>query len=324
MSFSAAASVAARQHGVLTLKQLRDAGLSRSQIATLVDRSFLERCGNCVFVVTASPATWRRRVAVGCSHAGPHAVASHRSAAALWSLDGFRPGMVEVMVRRGRRHVVTGVRIHEANHLPDHHLGVIDGIPVTSPARTVVDMARFLAPRRLGALADDAVRRRLSSYRELLAVHLELPVRGRRRSRRAGSMLAHRPGGSGVSGSPLEDIVFELLVKAGLPAPQRQLRIDIPDDVLRVDMAWAESRVAIECDGYQFHGSPTARSRDDARRNQLQAQGWRVLAVTWTMAKESPDQVVEQAGRLLFRRSFGVDDGSLPDRSSSDAWKMFG
>jgi len=301
--FRDVAAIAADRHGVITLDQLRSTGRTSRQIRSLVEWGVLHRAARAIFVIAGAPPSWRSQVLVACLAAGPDAAASHRTASALRRLDGCREGVIEVTVPMGTRRRVQGALVHQSDSLLGDQVTLVDGIPVTSPALTVLDMARYANERRLGIIADDAVRRGLTTYEELNRRDAELPGVGRRRPTRAARVLEVRPGGRVVTGSVLEDDTFELLVDVGLPEPSRQVTVHCGDRVYVADLAWVEERVIVECDGWRHHGSPAARSRDDVRRDDLQAEGWAVMTVTWLSLRDEPLAIVSNARRLLARRS---------------------
>lgn len=147
----------------------------------------------------------------------------------------------------------------------------VDAIPVTTPARTLIDLATCLDRDRLEEVLDDALRRRLVSLPKLRWRIKELGARTM--LKQLVDERAH-----GVTESKLEIRVLRALRAAGLPEPV----IQHPIGRYRVDFAYPASRIAIECDGYQFHSGRRAFDADRTRRNALSTMGWTVLHATWT------------------------------------------
>lgn len=300
--FDVVATAARRQHGVVSMAQLSGGGLSRRQVRTLIDGGILARAAPGVLVATSTPDTWQRRLLVAVLAAGPSAVASHRSAAALWRLDRFRPGPPEVTVPRGERRAPGEWRVHESARLPSRDVNVVGAIPVTTPARTLIDVARFLPEHRLGRMVDDAVRRDLTSYEHLHQRVAELAERGRDGIGRIRSVLDERPGGAEVPDSVLEAEVRSLLMTAGLPEPTLHHPVTCDDITYVVDLAWPTHRVGIECDGFRFHRTPEELDWDDRRRTRLTLAGWSVLHTTWNVMRRDPTGLVDDVRRALDDR----------------------
>ena len=158
---------------------------------------------------------------------------------------------------------------------------VVDGIRVTSPARTLIDVAPCVGVDVLEEALDDALRRELVSLRFL-----------RRRAEQLGArkvlkdLVGARDGR--VPESSLETRLLRALRAAGLPKPAVQHRIGR----YRVDFAYVDARLAIECDGYRYHSGRRAFDDDRARQNALTATGWRVLRVTWPQLRDGPEDVL--------------------------------
>ena len=300
--FGPAASLAQRQHSTITTNQLRHHGYSEKHIRRLVTEGVLVRVAPGVFVVAGSQATWHRDLAVALHMGGPPALVGHRSAAGLWRLDRFRSGHVEVLGpwRVGR--TGTGVTYHRTTALPSRDRTVTDGLAVTTPTRTLIDMARYVGTARLGSMVDDAVRRELTSYEDLHQRLGELARPGRSGIARMREVLAERPGAAAAPGSPFEVAVRNLLVGAGLPAPVLQHPVECGELTYQLDLAWTEPRVAVECDGFRFHRTPDQLDWDARRQNALALHGWLVHRVTWRNLQREPDDLVDRVRTALRSR----------------------
>lgn len=129
---AAIADLARRQHGLVTLVQALELGLTPDAVAWLVHTGRWVRVASGVYRINGTPLTWRGRTLAPALAAGPDAVVSHRSAAAVWGLDGFEPPqVVDITLPPGRRPRVKGTRLHQSRHY--HLLGrtIRDGILVT-------------------------------------------------------------------------------------------------------------------------------------------------------------------------------------------------
>jgi hypothetical protein len=301
--FSSVSALARRQHGTITRSQLDSAGLSDRALRRLVSDGVLERAAPGVYVVGGSPDTWHRRLSVELHRAGPLSVVSHRAAAGLIRLDRYRPGHLDLAAPWASARTGNGVDLHRSCDLPARDRTVVDGLPVTTPTRTLIDMGRYVSSTRLGSMIDDAVRRRLTSYEELAARHAELARPGRAGIRTVAEALADRPCGAAVPGSPFEVIVRQLLIDAGIPVPVLQHPVPCDDMTYVLDLAWPALLVAVECDGFRFHRTPEQLEWDDRRRTELGRRGWLVHHVTWRQYRRDPDELVAEVRRSLSLRS---------------------
>ena len=306
--FDAAARVAARQHGVISRSQLVAAGCSDRNVRTLVRDGLLERRERGIYVIGGSPPTWHQRVLIACFAGGPLALAGHRCATSLWRFDRYRAGVIELAAPYESARIRAGLRVHRSTDLPARDRTVLDGIPVTSPARTLVDVSRFMTPTRLASMVDDAVRRDLTSYEELHERFSALARPGRDGIATMRAVLADRPGGAPVPGSSFETEVKALLLTGGVPEPVLQHRVQCDDMTYVLDLAWPELLVAVECDGFRFHRTPDQLEWDARRQSELALRGWLVHHVTWRRTRRDSEGMVRDVRRLLSSR---LPDGAL-------------
>jgi very-short-patch-repair endonuclease len=212
---------------------------------------------------------------------GLRAVLSHRSAAAL--LDLRRAGtVIEVTVPgRGGRKVPAGVRLHRTTTLTPRDVAVVRGIPVTTPARTIIDLARTTSGRQLEQLIDRADQRGLIDFADL-------------RAATPASLKAVLRSYRGVTTrSELEERFLRLCDDHGIDRPETNAIIE----GLEVDFVWRAERLIVEVDGYAYHRSPSDFERDRERDVHLQTHGWRVLRFTWHQLTDRP----EWAAHALLR-----------------------
>jgi hypothetical protein len=286
---SEVARLAARQHGLVTRAQLRKLGLSRGSIDHRLRTGGLHRVHTGVYALAYRSQTPHARMMAAVLACGPGAALSHRSAAELW---GFGPpwrGAVEVTVPAQRR--PPGVIVHRsltlASHVATHH-----GIPVTTVARTLIDLAGALDDARLGRAINDAHIKRLVQLEELA----ELAARCRgRASARVSDLL----GQNAPTRSVLEDRFLAFVDRHGLPRPEVNERVAGHE----VDALWREQRLIVELDGRTFHDGPAAFERDRERDAQLVAAGHRVLRITWRRLTDEPDREAARLRALLGQTS---------------------
>ncbi len=194
--------------------------------------------------------TWEQGVMAGCLAAGPDAVASHRSAAALHGMPGA-PRWVEVMVPRPHQVRVEGVIAHRTRLLASEDVGRPKGIPATTPARTIADLARIYPATKVGPMLDYALARRL-----VTRAQLEARATGRKHDDILRELLDERPATAWPMGSEFEACLFRALREAGLPLPVAQYRVLMPDGgEVFLDFAYPDVLLAIEADSYLWHAS---------------------------------------------------------------------
>lgn len=245
--------------------------------------------------------------------AGEGACLSHRSAARIWGLlprraEGDQPDVL--VTRRGlRRRVGGGFRIHHTRSLPDRDRAEQFGIPVTSPERTLLDLAAQACGAGSKSSNWRAVPRRDLERAIATAERKDLvelgSLRARLESRRgqAGTTLLRRTldldGGPAFTRSVLEAELLELIRRAGIAIPDTNARVN----GFELDMYWRKEEVAVEVDGYRYHRGRAQFEGDRARDSDLAAQGILVLRFTAKRIREQPLEVVAELARVLARRA---------------------
>jgi len=285
---------AARQHGLLTRDQARAAGMTDDQVDQRLRRGRWVLVRRGVVRVTGAPSTEAQAVLAACLAVGREAVASHLTAARLWRLRLPDPEKIEVTTPPGRRSRLDGVRHHRLATLGAEDVHRVTGVPVTTPARTLLDCGSRVEAAVLGKAVDDALRRRLLRMVDLVASHRRRPTAA------LGTVLAERAPGYDPGGSDRELQVLRHLVAAGLPAPVQQHPVTVGDRSFRLDLAYPHALVAIEFDGWDAHGTFEAFHGDRERSRLLVAAGWRLVHVT---ARTTPADLVRAVRSLLLARA---------------------
>lgn len=285
---TAVAHLSVRQHGLFTRAQAVAAGATRAKIEHRVASGRWVLVAPGVYRLAGVPVTWKQRALAACLIAGPGAVVSHRSAAVLWRVSGFRPGRIEIAVPPGRSNRNALARVHRTEEVD---WVVRDGVPVTRPARTLVDLAGVVGGQLLEEAVDDVLCRRLCRLDQLWAPP------GRRGSRTLRAVLEAWNGDALPAGVAEMRVVRQLLA-AGLPDPVRQHEIHHGGQfVARVDLAYPDDRLAIELDGFRWHAGRGPFRSDRLRRNRIEAAGWRLLET----APEDIAVLVADAASILRR-----------------------
>jgi len=253
-----------------------------------------------VYRLAAANCTWEQTVMAGCLAAGQGAVASYRSAGTLLGMPGV-PRWVEVTVPRPRVVSVAGIIAHQARGLPPEDVGKLSGIPATTPARTIVDLARVYPATRVGPMLDYALARRL-----VTRAQLEARATGRKHDDVLRKLLDQRPATARPLGSEFEACLFRCLRDAGLPLPVAQYRVLMLDgSEVFLDFAYPEVQLAIEADSYLWHASLADWQRDRARNNELVVLGWSILPLTYDLVVHTPAEAARQVGCALRTRLGG-------------------
>jgi len=282
------------QHGVFDRDQLTALGLAGAEIDYRLKIGRLHPHYRGVYGLGPAESKLAQWMAAVLA-AGPGTVLSHRSAAELWGLlDGFtRP--VHLIVPSARRER-PGLRFHRSV-LPDDERTVVEGIPVTTVPRALLDCAADMPARRLERMLNEA---------DVLRLHdrLSVPVLLTRYPRRAGSRalraaLEKRSTGTTVTRTELEERFVELVDEIGVPRPEINASLEIDGEPIEIDALWCAERVAVELDSRQFHDTPLAFERDRRRDRKLTAAGWRPVRITWRQLTEEPDAVARDLRSLL-------------------------
>ena len=284
--------------GSVTSAEAQALGASREWLARRANDGWLERMGHSIYVLPGADSLWTATLAAACHRLG--AVVSHESAAEIHRMPGLRRGLlvVSVPIRRSNRY--PGLVVHQKTDLSVEQLITKRGLPVTTPARTIIDMAQVLGPKRLAKLVDGTVAQGLTSYEVLLTLFDHLARRGKPGTKSLRAVLKDR---GAVPASPttvLEERMFELMERSGLPTPTVQFSAPwLAATNGRVDFAYPEQRLVIEGDSRRWHQLADAFLTDRERDNLAQLAGWRVLRFTWWDIEERPKYVVSLIRQAL-------------------------
>lgn len=291
------ATLAGRQHGVVARFQLLEAGLTSGMVKRRVRAGRLQPIHRGVYLrgsLVGPLEPPRARAMAAVLACGTGAVVSHESAARLWDL--LRPGRARTPIHvtvpgadRGRR---PGIRPHRVAALPDIDLTVVEGIPVTAPARTLVDLAASVRPRTLEQVMARAERKQLVRVQDLEAVLARR--RGRRGTRLLLELLESRDSPA-LTRSAAEERFLALVRKGALPEPETNLTLDR----FEIDFLWRSERVVVEVDGFAHHGSRRMFENDRRRDARLASLGFRVVRVTWRQLAGESHAVLVRLARLL-------------------------
>jgi very-short-patch-repair endonuclease len=267
---SIVANIAARQHGVASVAQLRAAGLSADAVLGRVRAGRLHRLHRGVYAVGHLGLTVEGRWMAAVLACGERAMLSHRSAASLWALLLVAPGPVDVLVPSGAgRRRRTGIRLHRCASLDPRDGTRRFGIPVTGPRRTLEDLRPLVAPE---------------VYRRAL-----------RQAEVSGLSVGSKSGDGDRTRSELEFLFLRLCRRHRLPTPEVNVRVGR----LVVDFLWPAQRLVVETDGYRYHRGATAFEDDHGRDMTLHELGYEVIRLTYRQVTTEPKRVVARIRRTL-------------------------
>jgi very-short-patch-repair endonuclease len=292
----ALAELASEQHGVVARRQLALLGLTDKMVVTRVRRGLLVRLHRGVYAVGHDRLRREGRWLAAVLAVGPGALLSHRDAAALHGLLPPGDHARWEVTTTGRAGSTRTIRVFAATVLGAVDRTEVDGIPATSVARTLVDLAGTVSARQLRKALDEAERRRcvdLGEIEDALARTARRNGRGHAAMRAALHEL--RTVAVSLTRSALEERFLTLLDAHGLPRPQTNASID----GMEVDFVWPRERLGVETDGWAAHATRQAFQRDRERSNELTAKGWTVLRFTHADVVARPSATAARVARAL-------------------------
>lgn len=292
--------IARRQHGVFSLAQLRDLGLGARAVQKRTATCQLHRVHRGVNSMSPPELLSRDgRFMAAVLACGLGAVLSHRSAAALHELRATERARIDVTVHRRSTHAHPGIDVHRSTTLTQADTTHVNGIPCTTVARTLLDLAAVVKRRPLERALDQA---EVLEVLDALALAAQLE-RGARRpaAARLSAVLDGHRAGTTPTWSELEERFLALIRTARLPEPEVNSWVTPADGepALRVDFIWREQRVIVETDGHATHQTRQAFETDRRRDQRLMLAGWRVVRLTWRQLRDDPRRVQEMIAALL-------------------------
>jgi very-short-patch-repair endonuclease len=271
-------TIAEHQHGLVRRDQARSLGLSVGQMHRLPSRGW-DRVNTQTLRLRGAPRTPEQLALAEVWRHADHAGLARQSAAWLWGTPGFELEPFHVLRRRNATER-GGDRRHESRLVLDHHMVVHRGVPVTTPSRTIFDLAGCCHPRRVERALDSMWAAGLLRPHDLGAIVDELAQRGRRGS----GLMRELASARGVEFRPVESGLerrFVEILKAGQAEPfDRQVELgDDEGPIGRVDFLDRSRSLIVETDSIRFHSSPSDRAQDARRDLRMQAAGFAVLRI---------------------------------------------
>jgi very-short-patch-repair endonuclease len=285
-------ALATRQHGVITRRQLVELGLKRGAIDNRVNARRLHPVHRGVYAYGHRRLGQRGIWMAAVLASGRDAVLSYRSAAALWGLIRSRWSLVDVTSVHGRPGRAD-IRLHRSK-VEDNERTVESGIPVTSVARTLLDLAEVVDESRLRRAFEEADRLKLLRMAQMERVCAQA---GRRKGLSALRRLIDDAREPATTRSPLENRFVEFYREHLSDLPEPQTNVSILDH--EVDAYWPPQRLVVEMDSWEFHSHRAAFESDRKRDTAMQAAGYRVIRLTHRRLEEEGPTVAIQLRKLL-------------------------
>jgi very-short-patch-repair endonuclease len=273
--------IAELRDGLVTRGQLRKHGLTERQISRLVLSRVLHPVFRGIYALAPPPWPLGRRALAACL-ASPGLVISDMTAAAHWRLRRTPRDVLEAVVIAPRLVRLPNVRVHRTNRLDERDVvAYANGLRVTSPARTLFDIAAELDPAAMTSVVEDALNRRLCTPWSLGDVAERIVGQGRPGAVVFRAAIEGRSSEMPPVGSEAELVLAEALEAAGMPPLARQVPVRLTGGgAVRLDLAVPGDRFDIEIDDPAWHADPVALQRDHARDLLLTVDGWIVQRVT--------------------------------------------
>jgi very-short-patch-repair endonuclease/predicted transcriptional regulator of viral defense system len=307
-AFAALMTLAGRQAGAVAVSDALALGVTRRAIRHALEQRVLERWGQGLLLVAGAPRGWWQEAWLNHLAAGADSAIGGRAAARAHGLRRYARADVEVLVPRLTSHLAQLGRIRESRDLPPHHIVLMDGLPVTSLARTIFDLAgdpehrltfrkealREAHKRKIKRLIDEAMRHHGMAMGALVMTLDTLGKRGRAGTRIIRELIDELGADYKPTDSQLEDMFLELVRSHGLEEPVRQRNIGGERGwVGRVDFLYADKKLVIEVDG-PGHDTPVQQQLDAVRDAELRLRGYDILRVHWT-------ELLRDRGRVVAR-----------------------
>lgn len=278
---------AAAHHGLYRASDALDAGLTRRQVRYRVEQGRAERIGYDLFRIAGTPITQDQRTLAAAWRSG--GVVSHRTAAELHDLIDRSIHTPHATVARRCCHLLDDVVLHRTQDLLDVEVMVLRGTPVTTPARTLVDMGLQVTEQELEKALHRAVHTGRTTFEEVWRTYRRISAQGRNGAGPIGELLRATDFDAAAAESDLEVCLIAALRSFGAPAPVRQHAVVVDGEEFRLDLAYPDHCVFLEGDGFGVHGARETFETDRWRQDLLVVHGWWPLRFTWRQIRRSPE-----------------------------------
>ncbi len=292
---------AKRHGGVITTREALALGLPQSTLTRRVSDGIFVRIGRGLLALPGT--STRPDVMLRAAGRLLGAVVSHQSAARIHKMEPIPKATPSVTVPHRGTYVFPGLTVHQSTDLLPEHVMTVGGLRVTTPARTILDLAKVIGAKRLERIIDNALAGGIVDFDELSTLYLALTRQGKTGMRKMGTILDERADAKRIPETVIETKLFELLVNAGVRTPEKQFHAPWLEPIHgRVDFACPAERIVIEADSRRWHALYDAFEIDRRRDIAAQLAGWIVLRITWKMITEDPEFVINTVREALATR----------------------
>jgi hypothetical protein len=285
-----ATELAQRQHGAFARWQLLPRGVDPRTLERRVATGYWVTLLPGVYALAGTRDTYERRLWAGWLAVGPGALVSHEAAAEVRGIPNVIRNRVVLVNAHGQHHRLPGVIVHQLNDVLPEHRTSVDGLPITTPARTIVDLAAVVHPARLLPIVEGTNHARIASYAEVGVCMTSIARRGKPGVRHLARVLDRLTATKAVTMSKLERLLFELIANAGLPRPASQYAF--PGRLFTngcVDAAYVDAKLVVEADGRAWHTRIADVKRDHERDADAARHGWQTLRLLHEHIDSDPD-----------------------------------
>jgi very-short-patch-repair endonuclease len=283
---------AEKQYGAIAFHQALACGMTADDVYRQHEKRLWVPMHVGVSRVSGTHETWHTRLMAATLAGGDPVVASRRAAAALWRITGFPAGIVEVTLPHALEYAPRGVVAHRTRCLPAIDRTTKDRIPVTTPTRTLIDLASCTNDEHLIDAIDDSLRRGLTTVKRIEDRLTELGRPGRKGIKMLRELLLEYTPGEAVPASVFERRLLRILRRSGIQAPTVHLVVTVMGTEIEVDFGWPEQKVILEANGSKWHDTQRRSAIDDHKRALLAAAGWRIVPVRWATMRNHPQLIV--------------------------------
>ena len=284
--------VASHQCGVFARRQAFELGLTDDVIRRRIRSAAWSRVGPGVYSLPGFRETWARRLWIAYLAIGPDAAVSHEAAAEIHRLEGVLRGQLTFTVGHSHHHRISGAFVHQLTDVRPEWVTTVEGLPVTTPGRTIVDLAAVMNFNRLSHVVEHARIARIVSLDEVATCLGQLARKGKPGVRKLGAVLDRLGPGDEIPASVLEAAFFPMLKRGGLPDPIRQFAHPGRQIINGcVDCAYLDAKLILEVDGRRWHTRIRDLKRDRERDNEAARVGWLTLRFLYEHVKSDPEGV---------------------------------
>jgi very-short-patch-repair endonuclease len=284
--------LAGRQGGAFSFRQAIELGFPSSTIADRLRKGAWDRRLPGVYAVAGVDRSRIHELWVAVLAAGPNTTLTHETACLIHGAERLPSKPITLTGPHGWHHALPAVFVHQIDDLQPWHRTTWRGLPVSAPARAVVELAATQSASMIGRVADDFIAAKRTTLARISAVFAELARPGKPGMEKIATVLDARGEGYVPPASELERLLFDVLAAGGLAAPQRQVPLVGHSSVSGiVDGAYADAKLVLEADGRRWHDRLEASANDRRRDAELARVGWQTLRFVYEQLKDDPGEV---------------------------------